>query len=295
MRLFRSVVAAAASVLLPLAPLGATAAEAVIQPGDQLAIGVYGDATLSQNAIVQPDGSIQYPLIGRIAMAGKTTADARAALATALERYVRHPNVTVGVAQQGQISVLVLGNVKTPGKYQVRSGARVSDAVAAGAGVASSNGEYPSARVSQADGTIAAVSLQKLLRDGDATQNVALQDNAIVYVTGADPIRVQVLGAVVRPGNVEVNQGDRLSMALARAGAEAGAKPDLNRVFLTRRDAASGKTTSFQIDMFQALQHGDQRYDPIMQKDDTVYVPEARQPNAMTMGVIGMLGRLLGL
>ena len=47
--------------------------------------------------------------------------------------------------------------------------------------------------------------------------------------------------------------------------------------------------------MFQALQHGDQRYDPIMQKDDTVYVPEARQASATTAGFLGVLGRLLRL
>jgi protein involved in polysaccharide export with SLBB domain len=104
-----------------------------------------------------------------------------------------------------------------------------------------------------------------------------------------------VLGAVVRPGNVEVNQGDRLSMALARAGAEAGAKPDLTRVYLTRKDPATGKAVSYQIDMFQALQRGDQRYDPILQKDDTVYIPEARQVSPLLAGVLGVVGRLLGL
>jgi polysaccharide biosynthesis/export protein len=287
---------APAAPVTPAAPPNVVpAANTVIHAGDQLAIGVYGDASLSQTAVVQPDGTIQYPLIGRIALAGKTTTEARDAMASALEKYLRHPNVTVSVAQLGQINVLVLGNVKSPGKYQIRSGARLSDAVAAASGVGASNGDYPSARVSETDGSIASVSLQKLLREGDATQNVPLQDNAIVYVTGADPIRVQVLGAVVRPGNVEVNQGDRLSMALARAGAESSVKPDLTRVFLTRKDLATGKTASYQIDMFQALQHGDMRYDPLLQKDDTVYIPEARQVSPILAGVLGVIGRLIGL
>ena len=85
-------------------------------------------------------------------------------------------------------------------------------------------------------------------------------------------------------------------MALARAGAEASVKPDLNRVYLTRIDPATGKTLpSYQIDLYQALQKGDQRYDPILRKDDKIYVPEARSISAASMGLLGILGSLLRL
>ncbi|HYW54493.1 MAG TPA: polysaccharide biosynthesis/export family protein [Dongiaceae bacterium] len=316
--------AAAAAVLLAAAPLGALAQEKpqplatpdpgpppqqqtapsfspsttspTIHAGDQLAISVYGHPDLTQSAVVQADGTIQYPLVGRVLVAGMSAAEARDSLAKALLKYLKHPNVALAVQQQGAISVTVLGNVKTPGRFQLRNGSHLSDAIAASTGVASSNGAFPPVRVSQSDGTIQTVSLQKLLHDGDASQNVELSDNAIVYVTGAETIRVQVLGAVTRPGNVEVNEGDRLSMALARAGTEASAKPDLNRVYLTRVDPVTGKTnTSFQIDLYQALMKGDQRYDPILRKDDKIYVPEARQINGMMIGVLGAIGRLLGL
>jgi len=315
--------AAAAALLLAAAPLGALAQEhpqplgtpdpgppqsqnnqifapsttsPTIHPGDQLAISVYGHPDLTQLTVVQADGTIQYPLVGRVLVGGMSAAEARDSLAKALLKYLKHPNVALAVQQQGAISVTVLGNVKNAGKFQMRNGSHVSDAIAASTGVATMNGEYPLARVTQPDGTIATVNLQKLLRDGDATQNVELFDNAIVYVTGAETFRVQVLGAVSRPGNVEINEGDRLSMALARAGAEAQSKPDLNRVYLTRTDPATGKTLpSYEINLYQALQRGDQRYDPILRKDDKIYVPEARQISSATIGILGVLGRLLGL
>jgi polysaccharide export outer membrane protein len=278
----------------PPSPAGATVSP-VIHPGDTLTITVFDEPTLPQTAVVQADGTIQYPLAGRVLVAGMSAAEARDVLTRALKKYMKHPSVTLAVQQQGQISVLVLGNVKNSGKYQMRSGARLSEAVAAAAGVATSNGEYPVARVSETDGTLATASLEKLFRGGDATQNLPLEDNSIVYVTGAETIRVQVIGAVSRPGNVEVNVGDRLTMALARAGAEAAVKPDLNRVVLTRLDPATGKNTPYQIDLFQALEHGNKRYDPILQKDDTIYVPEARSISAGSMGLLGILGRLLRL
>lgn len=318
----RALVGAAAAVLLAAAPFAAEAQQttpagpaapvapsaqplpsaitpattsSTIHPGDQLAISVYGDPSLTQTAVVQADGTIQYPLVGRVLVGGLSAAEARDSLAKALQKYLRHPNVSLAVQQQGSINVLVLGNVKTSGRFALRSGSHIGDAVAAAGGPAQANGELPAARIS-ADGVTTTVSLQKLLHDGDATQNVELSDNAIVYVTGAEMIRVQVLGAVSRPGNVEVNEGDRLSMALARAGAEASVKPDLNRIYLTRVDPATGKTLpSYQIDLYQALQRGDQRYDPILRKDDKIYVPEARTVSPATIGILGVLGRLLGL
>jgi polysaccharide biosynthesis/export protein len=266
----------------------------VIRPGDQLAIAVYGHPDLTQSAVVQADGTIQYPLVQRVFVGGMSAAEARDALAKALQKYVKHPIVSLAVQQQGQISVTVLGNVKIPGKFQMRNGSHLIDAIAASSGVASMNGEYPEARVSEPDGDIKKISLQKLLRDGDATQNVELADNALVYVAGGETFRVQVLGAVTRPGNVEVTEGERLSMALARAGTEAAAKPDLNRVYLTRYEPSLGRQMSYRVDVYQALQNGQQQYDPILRKDDKILVPEAHTVSPAMIGVLGALGRLLG-
>jgi polysaccharide biosynthesis/export protein len=317
---FAAIAAAVAGLLLAALPLGTVAQEpgpvnpptpvapqttpqpgagagvsvsSLIHPGDQLAISVFEHPDLSQTAVVQADGTIQYPLVGRVLVGGMSAAEARDSLATALKKYLKHPIVSLAMQQQGTIGVMVLGNVKSPGKYQVRTGARVADAVAAASGVATT-GDYPIAQVQQSDGTMTPVNLQKLLHDGDSTQNIELEDNAIVYVRGAETIRVQVLGAVSRPGNVEINKGDRLSMAVARAGAEAASRPDLNRIFITRKDPATGQVTSYQVNLYQALEKGDQRFDPILVQDDKVFVPEAHGVSAVSAGLLGILGRFLG-
>ncbi|HEY0613134.1 MAG TPA: polysaccharide biosynthesis/export family protein [Candidatus Elarobacter sp.] len=272
---------------------GPVSVSSSIHPGDTLAISVYGDQPLT--AVVQADGTIQYPLAGRVFVGGMSAAEARDSLTRALKKFYKHPVVSLAVQQSGEISITVLGNVKNPGKYQMRSGARLSDAIAAGGGVATVGSSYPTARIQASDGSIQTANVQKLLRDGDPEQNLPLEEGAYIYLTGAETIRVQVLGAVSRPGNVEVNEGDRLSMALARAGTEAATRPDLNRVYLTRINPETGKTLpSYQINLFQALQRGDQRYDPILQKDDKIYVPEARSVSPAMIGVLGVIGRLLG-
>ncbi len=262
----------------------------VIHPGDQLNVAVYGDATLTQSTTVLPDGDIQYPLVGRLHIGGMTAATAAHAITERLERYVRHPLVTVNLAQQGLLNIIVLGNVKTPGKYQVRNDAHLTDAIAVAGGVGPTDGDLPIARVTEPDGSLKSVSLQTLLHDGDAAQNLALTNDATVYVVGPNTFTVSVLGAVDRPGAVEVNEGDRLSLALSRAGVS-GVRSDLSKVTVTRIDKTATVRHS-QINMYAALEHGDLRFDPILRKGDTVFVPTARQPLQFNPGVL--LGRLIG-
>jgi len=249
-----------------------------INPGDQLNVQVFGEPTLTQTVTVLDDGTIQYPLIGKVKVGGNTPTQAASTITKSLEEYVKHPIVTVGVAQAGQNNVLVLGNVKTPGRYVVRSGAHLSDAIAAAGGLGPTNGNYPDARVTQSSGQTANVSLQDLLVSGQSKLNVPLSNNAVVYVQGPLPIRVEVLGAVDHPGYYEVHQGDRLSAAIAQAGTSANSKADLNHVFITRE--INGKSEKQEVNMYQALQHGDfKNGDPGLQKDDVVYVPIAKNPN----------------
>ncbi len=278
-------------------PLPADAGVSVsnsIHPGDLLSISVYGDSSLPPTVVVQSDGTIQYPLVGRVFVGGMSAAEARDALVTKLKKFYKKPVVSLSVQQTGLINVTVLGNVKNPGKYQMRSGARLSDAIAAGGGVATLSSQPPMARVQQLDGTMDTADVTKLMRAGDVSQNLPLEEGSYVYVTGGETVRVQVLGAVSRPGNVEIGEGDRLSMALARAGAETTTHPDLSKIFLTRTDAATGKTTSYQVNLLNGLEKGQQQYDPVLQKDDKIWVPEARQLTPATIGVLGIIGRLLG-
>ena len=263
-----------------------------INAGDQLNVQVFGEPTLSQVVTVQDDGNIQYPLVGRINVGGKTPPQAADAIKTALLTYVRHPIVTVALSQEGQNNVLVLGNVKTPGKYEVRSGAHLSDAVAAAGGLGTTNGDYPKARVTQDNGTATEVSLQDLLVGGKSKLNVPLSNNAVVYVEGPLPIQIEVVGAVDHPGYYTVHQGDRLSVAIAQAGTSANAKADLNHVTVSRD--VNGKVEKDQVNMYDALHGGDRAHsDPILEKDDVVYVPQARQGNAFNP--IYLIENLIGI
>jgi polysaccharide export outer membrane protein len=255
--------------------------------GDQLNVNVYGEQSLSGPAVVLPDGTIGLPLVGRVRVGGQTPEQAAQTISYALQKYVRHPVVTVSVTLEGPINVLVLGNVKTPGKYALQPSANMlTDAIAAAGGLGPVDGPYPDARIAAANGSsLTAVPLQQLLHDGDTTKNVFLQDGQIVYVPSPVTFNVYVAGAVDHPGEIPLNEGDGLAIAIVKAGNSPAVQSDLNNVTVTRT-TPDGQKKQYNINLYTVYQNGGAGKDLVMQKGDIVFVPSIN-PNKRPTGIIG--------
>lgn len=281
-----------AALCLGNAPAQATGT--VIHPGDQLSVQVYGDQTLTQTVTVLNDGTIAYPLIGQVPVAGKTPAQAAETLKSRLLKFVRHPVVTIAISQLAQPNVMVLGDVKNPGKYQLRSDAHLSDAIAAAGGLTDIDGDYPNARISDPTGHVTQVSLQQLLRNGNVQDDERLGEGDVVYVPGPVQFYVNVTGAVDHPGPIQVNQGDNLAIAIAKAGNSANAQSDLNHVRLIRT-GPDGKEQTEEINLYEALQQNNQSVNVALRKGDTIYVPQARQKTGgnILSGLLYVLTRFI--
>lgn len=287
-----AIVALALALAVGATP-GVRAADAVISPGDQLHVQVQGEDSLTQTVTVADDGTVGLPLSGEVHVGGAGIVGASDAIAAALKRYIRDPRVVVSLITEGHIRVLVLGDVVNSGEYELRPGAHLSDAIAAAGGMAGTiDGAYPVARIALPGGIVEHISLDKLLRGGDPERDVTLTDRAAVYVPGPVTFDVTVMGAVDHPGTVSVNQGDRLSIAIAKAGNSQNSNADLTRVLVTRTEA-DGKTASHPVDLYQSLEKGNSLYDPILRKGDIVYVPIAKQNHGSLTDAVFLLGRLL--
>ena len=256
-------------------PAAVSSPQYIIHSGDQLNVQVFGDASLSQAVTVLPSGDIQYPLIGSVHVAGQTPDRAAKTIAQSLKRFVRNPVVSIILAQLGQINVLVLGGVQRPGKYQLTSAAHLTDAVSVAGGLAGNAQAYPVAKLTDYSGQLREVSLQKLYGEGDTSLDLPVTDGSIVYVPSPVLIDVEVSGAVDHPGEVEISQGDRLSMAIAKAGNSNSADADLNNIHVTRT-TPTGLVQNYNVNLYDSLQHGDANVDMPLQKGDVVFVPKSK-------------------
>ncbi|MGB3204896.1 MAG: SLBB domain-containing protein [Crinalium sp.] len=226
-------------------------------------------------------------------------------------------NSNLGTQVTGPIKIAMVGEVSRPGTYSVQP----QGAGQSGAGrpatltqaILLAGGLTPSAGISQVQirrptrsGTdrVMAVNLLQLLRDGDISQDVLLQEGDTVLVpTRTDvnpteasilatstlatqvsgPLKVALVGEVNRPGTYAVkpeasstngtNAPPTLTQALQVAG---GIKPTANiRAVEVRRNSRNGAGQVIAVNLWQLLQGGDLSQDILLQEGDTIVVPTA--------------------
>lgn len=287
--------AQAVPVVVPAEATVASPREYRIRQGDEVTLTVFGEPTLTptQPLRVLQGGTIAIPLAGTVNVGGLTTAVASEAVARKLRKYLRDPKVTLAVYSVGPVEALVLGNVRTPGKYTLPPPARLTDVIAAAGGLGPTDGAYPDARLEYPDGTAGTVSLQKLLHDGDTASNVTIASGETVYVPAPTLLTVEVIGAVDKPGDVQVREGDDVAMAVARAGTATQQQADLNHITVTRAGPSGAKTVST-VNLYDVLKKGDTSRDIVMQKGDVVYVPASPRHDLSNAGsLLFGLGNLI--
>ena len=87
-------------------------------PGDLFEVRVFDEEQLSGSFQVQDDGSIQFPLLGRLDVAGRTQAELTEVIRAGLAQgFLRDPHVTVVVKERQNFEVSVLGQVNAPGSF----------------------------------------------------------------------------------------------------------------------------------------------------------------------------------
>ncbi|HET9361524.1 MAG TPA: polysaccharide biosynthesis/export family protein [Vicinamibacterales bacterium] len=101
-----------------------------IGPEDVLDISVWKNPELSRTVPVRPDGKISLPLVNDIQAAGLTPSLLRQELTQRLSEYVPSPEVAVIVREVNSATVAVVGAVRTPGRYGVRSPSTVLEIIA---------------------------------------------------------------------------------------------------------------------------------------------------------------------
>jgi polysaccharide export outer membrane protein len=108
----------------------------LIGPQDVLDITVFKAPDLSKNLQVAEDGTINFPLIGQMTAAGKSTAALEREIASRLNaRYIKSPQVSVFVKEYNSQRVTVSGAVKSPGVFPLRGNETLMQVIAKSGGL----------------------------------------------------------------------------------------------------------------------------------------------------------------
>jgi polysaccharide export outer membrane protein len=102
---------------------------------DILDVQVWKNAELSRVVPVRPDGKISLPLVNDIQAAGLTASELRVQVTQRLSEFIPSPEVSVIVREVHSPKVSVVGNVKMPGHYELKSAATVLDLLARAQGL----------------------------------------------------------------------------------------------------------------------------------------------------------------
>lgn len=106
----------------PSSPAAAEVSENYrLAANDLVSVKVFQEDDLTSNARISADGSIAFPLIGQVKLAGKTTHDAAQVIARLLDaRYLVNPQVSITVMSYARRGFTVLGEVLKAGSYNMQ-------------------------------------------------------------------------------------------------------------------------------------------------------------------------------
>lgn len=306
---------------------GATNPEYVLGTGDQVRLDIYDVSELNDlERTVLVDGSLTFPWIGKVRVAGLTLDAAQQRITLAYIRFINNPILTFEILQPRPLRVGIVGEVRRPGGYTLDIGAggaeesgasgaywpSLTQAIGAAGGVTQS-ADIRNVQIQRSTGELVSVNLWTLLQTGSLAGDVSLLDGDQIVIPVAvelsaaevtdlsasslapETVQVNVVGQVVNPGPVEVPLNTPLNQAILAAGGfnTRSQKSNVELIRLNANGTVTRRTVS--VDLAETV---NEDTNPLLRERDTVIVDRSGLAETTdTLGVIlspltGILGLL---
>jgi len=248
--------------LMLLLPFKQSTAAYNIGPDDVLRISVYGYEDLKTETRVSADGRITFPLIGEVAVSGKSSRELEEAVAARLidGGFIQDAQVSVTVLEHVSQQVSVLGYVNKPGRYPLDSDSSIVDLIAMAGGI-HDMGDSMAVVTRTVDGKPQKkeLNLRNYLEVAKSIAPFKMQQGDVVYVPKAPMF--YIYGEVQRPGGYRIEPDISVVKALSIGGGLT-LRGTENGIVIKRKNE-SGALQEIDVELS----------DPVL-KDDVIYVDE---------------------
>ncbi len=239
-----------------------------IGPGDILNVIVWGHPELTypsgfytaaadSGSWVQKDGTIYFPYVGSVKVAGYSVNQVRNLMAASLSKYIEKPQLDINVSSFRSQNAYITGEVNKPGKQPITNiPLTLLDAINQAGGLAE-NADWNNAVMTR-DGIEQKVSLLALMQYGDLEQNHLLSAGDIIHIPRNDTQKVFVMGEVSKPQLLKMDRiGMSLTEALSAVGGINQLEADATGIFIIRNGHDAPESTQkiakiFQLDIKDA-------------------------------------------
>lgn len=251
-------------------------------PGDRLEVELIGEPTSKTTTVVAPDGKLYFNLLPGVDVWGRTLGQTKAELENSFTNYIHEqPRVSLALRSVESKRLWIMGCVQAPGVYYMATPMTLLETISSAGGTLSMTSFRDQSAVGIGEeladlkhsfvvrrGRFLPVNFNRLLNEGDLTQNIYLQPDDFIYLPPVTARNVYVLGAVLQPRPQPYVEG--MTVAAAVAGAY-GTLPDayLGHVAVVRGSLSEPEII---IVDYRKVIRGEGT-DIVLQPHDIVYVP----------------------
>ncbi|BDM65200.1 sugar transporter [Shewanella sp. NFH-SH190041] len=203
--------------------------EYIVGPGDNIKIQLYGKENENYTLLVGRDGSIQFPELGPIPVAGMSFSELRTSLSKQISHQMLGVDSNITMGELRSIRIFVAGDAYKPGSYTVSSLSTITQALFVAGGV-NDIGSLRNIQVKRNGKLVGIFDLYDLLMRGDASGDIRLQSGDVVFIPAVKN-QITVTGEVRRPAIYELKNGDDMADVITMAaGIKNGAYPKVSTI-----------------------------------------------------------------
>ncbi|MFT4248546.1 MAG: polysaccharide biosynthesis/export family protein [Pseudomonas sp.] len=199
--------------------------------------------------LVQADGTLFYPYIGKVQAEGKTPMQLRDEISQRLTKYIESPQVDVSILTYANQRIWITGATATPVTVSLGTAPLTLGDALSQAGINSTQGDLSGIKLTR-DGITYTIDLERIAQQS-AGRQIYLKPGDNIYVPYLDRKEVFVVGEVTLPGAYSFRTGDiSLSQALGRARGLAQTTSNGNAVYVIRgsHDLQQEPSTIYQLE-----------------------------------------------